>query len=149
MFEFLICCLSLIFSDNMKYVESRETNWIVHLIFKNGSYSIDTYFFVNGILLCQMFYNSSYELNILNVSRISDHFRHFFLLVFCKVCRIILPYVTVIHLLRIAMRHFHESSILNVPSNDHITCENIWKNLLFLDNFGPHKDRVRLKETFN
>lgn len=127
----------------MKYVESRESNWIVHLIFKNGSYSIDAYFFVSGILLCQMFFKSSQELNIRKASRIAEHFKHFFLLVCVKILRIILPYLTVIHLLRIAMRHFNESSILNVPSNDHITCENIWKNLLFIDNFGAYKDRVR------
>lgn len=133
----------------MKYVESRESNWIVHLIFKNGSYSIDSYFFVSGILLCQMFFNSSRELSIRSLSRISEHFKQFFLLVCFKVLRIILPYVIVILLLRVAMKHFNESSILNVPSNDHVTCENIWKNLLFLDNFGPYKDRVRFKETGN
>ena len=130
----------------MKYIESRESNWVVHLIFKNGSYSIDSYFFVSGILLCQMFFNSSRELNIHNTSRISEHFKHFFMLVAFKVLRIIVPYLTVIHVLRIAMRYFNESSILNVPSNDHITCENIWKNLLFLDNFGPYKERVSDEE---
>lgn len=40
------------------------------------------------------------------------------------------------------MKHLNENSILNVPSNDHLTCENIWKNLLFLDNFGPYSERV-------
>lgn len=130
----------------MKYVESRESNWIVHLIFKNGSYAIDSYFFVSGILLCQMFFVTSRELNIWNVSGTSEHFKHFFMLVCWKVLRIIVPYVIVINALRISMKHFNDSSILNVPSNDHLTCENVWKNLLFLDNFGPYKDRVRFKE---
>lgn len=130
------------FADNVKFVESRETNWLVYLIFKNGSFSIDSYFFVSGILLCQTFFNSSRELKIHNVSRVSEHFKHFFLLVSFKVLGILLPYVTVIHSLRIAMKHFNENSILNVPSNDHFTCDNIWKNLLFHDNFGPYNERV-------
>lgn len=129
-------------SDNVKFLESRETNWMVYLIFKNGSFAIDSFFFVSGILLCQTFFNSSRELKIHNVSRISEQLKHFFLLVSFKILKILLPYVTVIQLLRIAMKHFNENSILNVPSHDHFTCDNIWKNLLFLDNFGPYSERV-------
>lgn len=129
----------------MKFVEAKETNWLIHLIFKNGSFSFDSYFFVNGLLLCQMFFTSSRELKINNASGIAKHFQHFFLILIFKVLRVLLPYLAVIHSLRIAMKHFHETSILNVPSNDHFTCDNIWKNLVFLENFSPYEERVRLK----
>lgn len=135
--------LTLELSDNLKYVEAKETNWFVHLIFKNGSFSFDSYFFVNGILLCQMFFTSSRELKLSSASGVAKHFQHFFLLLVYKILRILLPYLTVIHSLRIAMKHFNENSILNVPSNDHFTCDNIWKNLIFLENFSPYNERVR------
>lgn len=142
-------------SDNVKYIETKDTNWMIYLIFKNGSFSIDSYFFINGILLCQMFFDSSREMKIKNLNTVSKHFQQFFLLISFKVLRILLPYLTVIHSLRIAMKHFNENSILNVPSNDHLSCENIWKNLLFLDNFGPYSERVSeievswLRQTFD
>lgn len=129
-------------SDNIKYVEAKDTNWLIHLIFKNGSFAIDSYFFINGVLLCQIFFNSSRDLRIHNVKEISEHFKHYLLMVLYKLLRILLPFVTVIYSLRIAMKHFNENSILNIPSNDHFTCDNVWKNLLFLDIFSPHNERV-------
>lgn len=134
-------------AGNVKYLEAKNSSWIMHLIFKNGSFAIDSYFFINGFLLCQMFFHSSHELRIHNLRGICEHFKHFFFLVIYKVVRILLPYVTVIHSLRIAMRHFNENSILSVPSNDHYTCENIWKNLLFLDNLSSFDKRVSDLET--
>lgn len=89
-----------------------------------------------------MFFESSREMKIKNLNSVSKHFQQFVMLVSFKILKILLPYLTVIHSLRIAMKHFNENSILNVPSNDHLTCENIWKNLLFLDNFGPYSERV-------
>lgn len=130
------------FADNTKYLEAKETDLFFHIMFKLGSFSFDSHFFINGFLLSQLFLNSSRDLNISNVSRISDHFKHFILLVFYKVFRILLPYVIVIHSLQLAMKHFQENSILSIPSNDHSTCDKIWKNLLFMNNFGPYEQRV-------
>ena len=49
----------------------------------------------------------------------------------------------ILHVLSIAMKHFKDYSILDIPSNDHVTCEaNMWKNLLFIDNFVPYSERV-------
>ena len=58
--------------------------------------------------------------------------------------RLIMPYVMILHVLSISMKYFHEYSVLDIPSHDHVTCEaNMWKNLLFIDNFVPYSERVR------
>ena len=57
--------------------------------------------------------------------------------------RLLLPYITVIHMLNICMKYFSDYSINDVPSMDHINCNgNMWKNLVFLDNFSPYNERV-------
>lgn len=119
-----------------------DSNWLLKFIFKNGTFANDSYFFINGVLLCQIFFTSSRELKIHNVKGISEHFQHYFMMVAYKVLRITLPYLTVILSLRIAMQHFNENNILSIPSNDHFTCGNVWKNLFFLDVFMPHNERV-------
>lgn len=43
------------------------------------------------------------------------------------------------------MKHFNSHSIVDIPSEDHITCEeSMWKNILYIDTFYPIKDRVSL-----
>lgn len=128
--------------DNLKYVEALDSNWFLKFIFRNGSFAIDSYFFCNGVLLCQIFFVSSRELKIHNVKGISEHFQHYFLIVAYKILKMTLPYLSVIVCLRMAMKHFNENSILSVPSNDHFTCNEVWKNLIFLDVFIPYSERV-------
>jgi hypothetical protein len=41
------------------------------------------------------------------------------------------------------MKHFDENSILNVPSNDHLTCEGSVFRMLF-NIYLPHSQRVSL-----
>lgn len=139
----------ILFLDNLNFIEGNDSNWLTQIIFKNGSFAIDSYFFINGVLLCQMFFNSSRDLKIHNVRKIYEHFQHYIILVVFKIANIILPYVTIIHCLKIAMKHFNENSILNVPSNDHFTCNSVWKNILFLDAFSPYDERVKTQEVLS
>ena len=46
-------------------------------------------------------------------------------------------------MLNICMKYYSDYSINDVPSMDHINCNgNMWKNLVFLDNFSPYNERV-------
>jgi hypothetical protein len=42
------------------------------------------------------------------------------------------------------MKYFYDHSINYgvIPSEDHETCDNLWRNVLFIDNFSPYSERV-------
>lgn len=41
------------------------------------------------------------------------------------------------------MRHFHDHGVIEIPSEDHVTCaDSMWKNILYIDTFAPLKNRV-------
>jgi len=130
-------------SYNKKYIENIDDNWLMFFIFRNGSFSIDSYFFISGVFLCQSFFNSTRDLKIHKVTGVFDQFLHYFALNIFKILKLLLPYVTVLNLLSISQKHFNEHSVVDIPSNDHYTCAvNMWKNLIFLDNFSSYSERV-------
>lgn len=57
--------------------------------------------------------------------------------------RLIFPYLVVLLMLQVIMKYFYHNSIAEIPSQDHITCqENMWRNMLFIDTFFPIHERV-------
>lgn len=129
-----------IFLDNKKYLD-RDNNWLIYFIFKNGGFTIDSWFFINGALLTQLFYKSSKEFGITNHNNISHHFKHLVFMYFYKVAVIILPLFVTSKILLISMKHFNENSILSFPSNDHLTCDENVFQMLF-DIYTPPDHRV-------
>ncbi|CRL04483.1 CLUMA_CG017564, isoform A [Clunio marinus] len=131
-------------ANNLRYIESKGESFIANFIFKNGSLSINTFFFINGVALCQMFFTSSKDLGIHKIKGVSKHLQHYIFLIVYKIFKLFLPYITTIHLLRMFMKYFNENSILTIPSNDHFTCENIFTKLAFLDLYSPYSERCML-----
>lgn len=63
--------------------------------------------------------------------------------------RLIFPYLVVLLMLQIIMKYFHHNSIVEIPTQDHITCqENMWRNMLFIDTFFPVHERVNFASNF-
>lgn len=57
--------------------------------------------------------------------------------------RLIFPYLVCLLMLQLIIKYFYDHSIVEIPSQDHITCqENMWKNMLFIDTFFPIHERV-------
>lgn len=56
------------------------------------------------------------------------------------------PYLVVLIVLQLTMKHFTDVSLLDIPSEDHVTCqEHMWKNILYIDTFFPVTERVRVQ----
>ncbi len=52
-------------------------------------------------------------------------------------------------MLQIVMKYYYHNSIVEIPSQDHITCqENMWRNMLFIDTFFPIQERVKFDYFF-
>jgi hypothetical protein len=128
------------FSDNKKYLED-DKSLMISFIFKNGAFTIDSWFFISGALLTQFFFKSSKDFCISNHKKIFHHFEHVIFLYFYKVVQILLPLFVCSKILLVAMKHFDENSILNVPSNDHFTCEGSVFRMLF-NIYLPHSQWV-------
>lgn len=51
----------------------------------------------------------------------------------------------VLIVLQLTMKHFTDVGLLDIPSEDHVTCqEHMWKNILYIDTFFPVTERVRV-----
>ena len=118
-----------------------EKNWLVNFIFRNGAFAIDSWFFISGVLLTQLFFKSSRDFGISNERSISRHFEHCFFLFAYKIVQILLPLYVTSKILLVSMKHFHENSILSIPSNDHLTCEKNVLTMLF-NTYIPYERRV-------
>lgn len=43
------------------------------------------------------------------------------------------------------MKYFYDYGIMEIPSNDHVTCPiNMWRNIFYVDTFYPLPERVRI-----
>lgn len=68
---------------------------------------------------------------------------------FSATFRLTFPYLVVLILLHISMKHFHDHGMLEIPSEDHVTCaDSMWKNILYIDTFSPMRLRVIKKFRF-
>ncbi|XP_037028727.1 nose resistant to fluoxetine protein 6-like [Bradysia coprophila] len=128
--------------DNKVYRNSKYNFGILAAIINTGSFSIDTFFFLSGVQITYTFYKTIKT--ILNDHSIGtlDQVIHFAAMIIHKVLRLIFPYLVVLLMLQIVMKYFYHNSIVEIPSQDHMTCqENMWRNMLFIDTFFPIKER--------
>jgi hypothetical protein len=130
-------------TDSSKYLEQNESSWIFHLLSRMKTFSWSNWFLVKGFFLCTMFYKSSKDLEICSTS-VADNLKQYCLMCLYRALRVIFPYITILLSLRILMKYFHESSIITLPSLDHVNCDDISRNIFFLNNFGPPDKRVSI-----
>lgn len=131
------------FIDRPEFLK-HEASFFAYFIHKSASFANDTFFFISGISLCKIFYNFSRKLNI-NPLNVGDQFKLFSYIIAYKVFSLVGQYAVILELLNIFMKHFHENSILSVPTSDHVSCDdNIWRKLLFVDIFVSPEQRVSI-----
>jgi hypothetical protein len=129
------------FTDRPGFLK-RESSFFAYFIHKSASFANDSFFFISGISLCKIFYNFSRKLNI-HSWNVSHQFHLFGYIIVYKLVCLVGQYAVILELLNIFMKHFHENSILSVPTSDHVSCDNnIWRKLLFVDIFVSPEQRV-------
>lgn len=87
-----------------------------------------------------MFFN---RMKNIDVEACFDTLLHIVSMIAYKVLSMTFPYMSMLLLLQMLMRHFYDFSIVDIPSMDHQTCQtSIWHNILYIDQFYPIEERV-------
>lgn len=90
-----------------------------------------------------MFYNRMRNIDVEAISSCFDTMLHILLMIVYKAFSMTVPYIATLLVLELLMKHFHDFSIIDIPSMDHVTCQtNMWRNILYIDQFYPLENRV-------
>lgn len=101
-------------------------------------------FFFSGVCIAHMFYNRMKSIDVEAITSCFDTLLHIITMIAYKALSITAPYVVVLLILQMLMKHFYDFGIIEIPSMDHLTCQSsMWNNIAFIDQFSPLEDRVR------
>lgn len=90
-----------------------------------------------------MFYNRMKNIDVEAITSCFDTLLHILLMIAYRTLSMTFPYIATMLILQLLMKHFHDFSIMDVPSLDHLTCDaNMWNNIFYIDQFYPLDERV-------
>lgn len=90
-----------------------------------------------------MFYNRMKNIDVEAITSCFDTLLHIVTMIAYKAFSITIPYIVVLLILQMLMKHFYDFGIIDIPSMDHLTCQqSIWHNIAFIDQFYPLDERV-------
>lgn len=134
------------FSDNMEYrkVVQKEL-WFQAII--NGAFSVDTFFFVSGLLVSFLYFRTNAKGKLDPLSKGKNGFiagvLHFLGLMLYRFARLTAPYVFSLGVTEVAMKWFYYNSVFDPPTMDHVTCPKYWwRNVLYINTLFPVDEMV-------
>lgn len=90
-----------------------------------------------------MFFKRMKNIDVEAICSCFDTLLHIASMIAYKVISMTFPYIATLMLLQLLMKHFHDFSIIDIPSMDHQTCQtSMWHNILYIDQFYPLEQRV-------
>lgn len=137
-----------------------NVSWPIGFLLRNGSFAMDSYFFLrfvllkiqfkrkftinfySGIIMYQFFHGTIHINCSEKFYRVLHQMIYFFSVILFKLTRFLLPYLSILLLVKVANEYFSEVSAVEIPSNDDECERTIWRNLLFIDIFFPLDQRV-------
>lgn len=135
------CIVMFKYSDNMEMRKKVEKNFFFQAI-TNAPYSVDTFFFLSGVLVSYIYFRTNAKGNLNNLTRGANELLtglvHFIGLVGYRFIRLTVPYMYCLFIVQVTMKYLDAFSIFEPPTMDHITCPKYWwRNLLYINTLFP------------
>ncbi|XP_058814695.1 nose resistant to fluoxetine protein 6 isoform X2 [Topomyia yanbarensis] len=129
------------YSDNMELRKVVEKKVLFQAVL-NGAYSVDTFFFISGFLVSYIYFRTNAKGKLEKLTQGVNEFTagtyHFFGLVGYRFMRLTAPYLYVLGVVEVAMRHLEQNSVFEPPTQDHINCPKYWwRNILYINTLFP------------
>lgn len=142
------CIVLFKYSDNMEYRKVIQKQFLFQTI-TNGAFSVDTFFFVSGLLVSFLYFRTNAKGKLDPLSSGGNGFisglLHFLGLLFYRFARLTAPYLFALGLTEVTMKWFYYNSVFEPPAMDHINCANYWwRNLLYINTLFPMKEMCML-----
>ncbi|KAJ4432079.1 hypothetical protein ANN_20693, partial [Periplaneta americana] len=141
------CIVVFKYSDNMEFKNVVEKEFLFQTI-NNGAYSVDTFFFISGLLVSFLYFRTVAKIDMAHLTR-STGFRSSALqyvgLMAYRYGRLTVPYLFVLGVVEITMKWFYSNSVFEPPTADHMNCPNYWwRNALYINTLFPVQDMCML-----
>ncbi|XP_066244989.1 nose resistant to fluoxetine protein 6 isoform X2 [Euwallacea similis] len=142
------CIVAFKYSDNMDYrkVVQKEL-WFQTIT--NGAFSVDTFFFVSGLLVSFLYFRTNAKGKLDPLSKGKSGFvaglLHFWGLIFYRFARLTVPYLFSLGVTEVVMKWFYYNSVFEPPTMDHETCPKYWwRNILYINTLFPVNEMCML-----
>ncbi|XP_003698910.1 nose resistant to fluoxetine protein 6-like [Apis florea] len=131
-------------AENKTLRTVTERNFMFQTI-SNATFSVDTFFFISGLLVTILFYRSSGSLKTSEDKFWRTCFTKFVIMILYRFIRLTPAYLFVLGINEIVMKHRVPRSVFTPAAIDHFTCEKFWwRNALYLNSLYPRSEMCML-----
>ncbi|KAG7202489.1 hypothetical protein KM043_017059 [Ampulex compressa] len=138
------CLICNELSDNKVFRMVAEEDFFYQTI-GNGTYSVDTFFFMSGCLVSFLYFRTITKDKIKNKKILRGYFNHIFQflgMVGYRYLRLTPPYLLVLGLIQVSSRWYDEHTIFDIFMKDFKNCDKYWwRNALYINTYFDHKER--------
>lgn len=127
-------------AENKTLRTVTERNFMFQTI-SNATFSVDTFFFISGLLVTILFYRSLGNLNIEKGNFFKTSFNKFVVMILYRFVRLTPAYLFVLGMNEIAIKQAQAKTVFSPVIIDHLTCEKFWwRNALYLNSLYPRTE---------
>ncbi|KAK9306362.1 hypothetical protein QLX08_003040 [Tetragonisca angustula] len=121
-----------------------ERNFMFQTI-SNATFSVDTFFFISGLLVTILFYRSSGSLKNDKGTFWRTCFTKFIIMILYRFIRLTPAYLFVLGINEIAIKYVLSRTVFSPVVIDHLTCEKFWwRNALYINSLYPRTEMCML-----
>ncbi|XP_070170654.1 nose resistant to fluoxetine protein 6 isoform X2 [Polyergus mexicanus] len=131
-------------AENKTLRTVTERNFMFQTI-SNATFSVDTFFFISGLLVTILFYRSLGNLNTEKGNFLKTSSTKFVIMILYRFVRLTPAYLFVLGMNEIAIKHAQAKTVFSPVIIDHLTCEKFWwRNALYLNSLYPRTEMCML-----
>ncbi|XP_063974681.1 nose resistant to fluoxetine protein 6-like isoform X2 [Diachasmimorpha longicaudata] len=131
-------------AENKTLRTVTERNFMYQTI-SNATFSVDTFFFISGLLVTILFYRSTGHVNLNNNHFLKTSSRKFIIMIVYRFIRLTPAYLFVLGMNEIAMKYTQARTVFSPAIIDHVTCEKFWwRNALYINSLYPRTEMCML-----
>ncbi|KAF3422389.1 hypothetical protein E2986_09844 [Frieseomelitta varia] len=132
------------FAENKTLRLVTERNFMFQTI-SNATFSVDTFFFISGLLVTILFYRSSGSLKNDKGIFWRTCFTKFIIMILYRFIRLTPAYLFVLGINEIAIKYVLSRTVFSPVVIDHLTCEKFWwRNALYINSLYPRTEMCML-----
>ncbi|EZA49101.1 hypothetical protein DMN91_005938 [Ooceraea biroi] len=121
-----------------------ERNFMFQTI-SNATFSVDTFFFISGLLVTILFYRSLGNFTTEKGNFLKTSSTKFIIMILYRFIRLTPAYLFVLGMNEIAIKQAQAKTVFSPVIIDHLTCEKFWwRNALYLNSLYPRTEMCML-----
>ncbi|CAG5078849.1 Similar to nrf-6: Nose resistant to fluoxetine protein 6 (Caenorhabditis elegans) [Cotesia congregata] len=131
-------------AENKTLRTVTERNFMFQTI-SNATFSVDTFFFISGLLVTILFYRSMGAIKSDSNNFLRSSSTKFFIMVLYRFVRLTPAYLFVLGINELAIKQAQATTVFSPVIIDQVTCEKFWwRNALYLNSLFPRSEMCML-----